>query len=83
MSETVLVRYGTIPEVARFHLGCDEPVARETPVVVRSHRGVELGTLLQDAAPDRDAGQNGSSGADFMVLRRATADDLAAAATLR
>ena len=48
LRETVLVRYGVIPEVARFRIATAEPLQREDRVMVRTHRGLELGTLLQD-----------------------------------
>ena len=46
MSDTLLVRYGAIPEVARFACRLDQPPARHERVVVQSHRGPELGTTL-------------------------------------
>jgi cell fate regulator YaaT (PSP1 superfamily) len=47
MSAIVLVRYGTIPEVGRFEYPLPEPPVRAQPVIVRTHRGTELGTLLE------------------------------------
>jgi cell fate regulator YaaT (PSP1 superfamily) len=46
-AEIVLVRYGAIPEVARFAVAASEPLERGCPVVVRTHRGIEIGTLLE------------------------------------
>lgn len=47
MSQTVLVRYGAIPEIARFRAEIAEPLERGQRVVVRSPRGVEIGTVLE------------------------------------
>ena len=43
MSETVLVRYGRISDVARFHAAELSPFERGRRVVVRTHRGIEVG----------------------------------------
>lgn len=48
MSRLALVRYGAIPEVARFDIATDVPLARGDAVVVRTHRGVQLGTYLEE-----------------------------------
>jgi cell fate regulator YaaT (PSP1 superfamily) len=83
MSHDVLVRYGTISEVARFAIPTEFARKRGDRVVVRTHRGVELGTLLQDAAgaDTRDSSDLDSSGQS--VLRTATVEDEHAAAVLR
>lgn len=50
---TVLIRYGAVPEVAMF--ACGFPVPRRSIVVVRSHRGLELGQVLdvlRQSAPE-------------------------------
>ena len=49
--QTILVRYGAIPEVARFTHDLAEAPARDQRVVVNSHRGVELGTVLEELRP--------------------------------
>ncbi len=76
LRETVLVRYGAIPEVARFRIATEETLKRDCLVIVRTHRGLELGTLLQDAderceriSPDEQA-EAGS-----IILRPATEAD--------
>src|SRR5262245_1722549 len=86
---TILVRYGAIPEVARFEHELADAPRREERVVVNSHRGLELGTTLenlrQTATPPvsgRDA-QVGEQAPDFRVLRRATDADEARHAELR
>ena len=62
MSRNVLVRYGTIAEVSRFDFGADLALERGKHVVVHTHRGIELGTLLEDIRPavDRDNGHPAS-----------------------
>jgi cell fate regulator YaaT (PSP1 superfamily) len=81
----VLVRYGTISEVARFAIPADFERKRGDRVVIRTHRGVELGTLLQDAAPQSNQPANGdesnANGDDASdsdqqaILRIATVED--------
>jgi len=68
MPVNVLVRYGRIPEVAKF-LGEDRR-ERGEKVVVRTHRGLELATVLEtlkSSPQDLDS--------DFVVVREATAED--------
>ena len=74
--ETVLVRYGAIPEVARFRIATDDSLTRDDWVVVNTHRGVELGRLLQDV-DDRYQRSHELEGADVVarILRLATPDD--------
>lgn len=68
-----LVRYGAVPEVARFVAEQPLSVSRGETVVVRTHRGLQLGTLLEEIklTADSDGG--------FELLRAATPDDCAAA----
>jgi len=91
MTQTVLVRYGTIPEVARFSHDFEQPPGRHERVVVHSHRGPELGTTLENLRPIAGA-QSGSAAAHraeaddlpvHRVLRRATREDEALHAELR
>ena len=76
-TQTILVRYGAIPEVARFTNAGDFDVSRGDEVVVQTHRGSEYGTVLEslrpsgepispDAAPPEPSGE---------ILRRATDSD--------
>lgn len=67
-----LIRYGAIPEVARFSVHADLEFRRGARVVVRSPRGLEMGLVLQ-AAPSSSIEEN-----DLQVDRIATADDEAA-----
>ncbi|MBW3542379.1 MAG: hypothetical protein KY476_19100 [Planctomycetes bacterium] len=80
MNDRVLVRYGAVPEVARFRVAVERPLPRGSQVVVRSHRGIELGELLQDALPDA---ANGIGEDDPVVLRSAGPDDVSRAGELR
>ncbi len=73
--ETVLVRYGAIPEVARFRMSPLESLPRDSQVVVRTHRGLEMGTLLQDV-DDRFERLPADEVADQQILRAATSEDL-------
>lgn len=74
MSETVLVRYGAISEVARFRVATAESIGRGTRVVVQSPRGTETGMLLETIAADPNRA-NGLEESDLKVLRQATDDD--------
>jgi cell fate regulator YaaT (PSP1 superfamily) len=78
--QTCLVRYGTVPEVARFTADDPGSLARGTEVVVRTHRGLQVGTVLELLRPTGDAPDDARE-AD--LLRLATADDLALDASLR
>jgi cell fate regulator YaaT (PSP1 superfamily) len=72
MSQTLLIRYGTVPEVARFAYDLPEPPGRLEPVVINTHRGLELGTALETV---RQTGQGESDEPAYHVLRRATPED--------
>ena len=74
-----LVRYGTVPEVARFVDAHDVAPHRGEQVVVESPRGPQLGSVLE-----RLKRTTGSTEADpeFHIDRVATPDDLAAARQL-
>ncbi len=70
MTVHVLVRYGRIPEVARVL--ADSRRERGEKVVVRTHRGLELATILETlrrSPTDEDAD------ADLRVVRDATPAD--------
>jgi len=91
MSQTLLVRYGTIPEVARFWHDLTEPPGRHERVVVYTHRGLELGTTLEAirigttrVAAGEVAGDVSNDAEDSAqkVLRRASAEDEARHAEL-
>ncbi|MEZ6067045.1 MAG: hypothetical protein R3B90_15400 [Planctomycetaceae bacterium] len=73
-----LVRYGVIPEVARCQ--SESTVPRGTAVVVETHRGLQIGTVL---GPAKSQPADGDGGSAFRVLRVASADDLARSAASR
>jgi len=90
MSAAVLVRYGAIPEVSRFRPPADVSLEWGQSVVVHSHRGDELGVLLNTgrtrsaaAIVDPPAADNGPADELPEVLRVATDDDLKLHQTLR
>jgi cell fate regulator YaaT (PSP1 superfamily) len=70
MPVNVLVRYGRIPEVAK--VVAENRRERGEKVVVRTHRGLELATVLETLKPSPQAEDLES---DFMVVREATAQD--------
>lgn len=76
MINTALVRYGRIPETSRLTLRHRGFLARGSQVVVRTVRGLELATLLQDADEPNDdamlsAGTNGESRSDIHLTNGA------------
>ena len=77
MSRTVLVRYGAVPEVSRFHVATCEQVARGAAVVVQTRRGVELGTLLEPLPGLDEPEINGAREQDLQLIRPAGTDDQA------
>jgi cell fate regulator YaaT (PSP1 superfamily) len=70
MSVNVLVRYGRIPEVAK--VVAEDRRERGEKVVVRTHRGLELGTVLETLKASLKPEDAES---DFVVVREATAED--------
>ncbi|MGD9854005.1 MAG: PSP1 C-terminal domain-containing protein [Planctomycetaceae bacterium] len=95
MASVVLVRYGTVPEVSRFRVEkAADRLSRGDAVLVHSHRGLQLGTVLSEvhaAAASRiaevPAGQDVAppdSTAELPpVVRRAAAADLETSQQLR
>lgn len=79
MQTTWLVRYGAIPEVAKFVAEEVYPLQRGAHVVVQSPRGLDLGTVLQ-VVPGSSAADADS---DLRIERAATPEDLAAFESLR
>jgi cell fate regulator YaaT (PSP1 superfamily) len=73
-ADIYLVRYGTVPEVARFaNLGSDSPV-RGMTVVVQTHRGLQLGTVLERLKPNSEPATESET--DFQLIRIASGEDL-------
>jgi cell fate regulator YaaT (PSP1 superfamily) len=83
MSKTVLVRYGAIPEVARFANASGSRLGRGTPVVIRSHRGLEGGLLLEDVGVDDASGSDPQSDDTPQILRAQTDEDRRASQGLK
>ncbi|HTI51562.1 MAG TPA: PSP1 C-terminal domain-containing protein [Planctomycetaceae bacterium] len=88
MNAIVLVRYGTIPEVGRFEYSLPELPERSQPVIVRTHRGTELGTLLEVVRGQVNvtSSANGSTAEEptlSSILRLATDEDRARHELLR
>ncbi|MDX1970111.1 MAG: hypothetical protein SFV23_23255 [Planctomycetaceae bacterium] len=78
MNPTVyLVRYGAVPEVARFQCLLADPPERGSLVVVDTHRGLLLGSVLEQVRHASPAD------IDVSVVRCATETDRQAAAALR
>jgi cell fate regulator YaaT (PSP1 superfamily) len=50
-TQVYLVRYGTVPEVARFAYQGDAVLARGDRAVIDSHRGLQMGTVLERLKP--------------------------------
>ncbi len=69
-----LVRYGTTPEVARCVVAEGATLSRGDAVVVRTHRGEQLGRLLE-----RERSAAAVDEIEFEILRRASDADLAQA----
>ena len=82
MNETVLVRYGAIAEVARFEFESVGSLGRDVRVVVRTRRGLELGTLL-DTSNDSPKADENEVASEIRVVRQATADDESRSTELR
>src|SRR5262249_31613492 len=91
MPQSYLVQYGKSGFVGRFRPADTEPHARGHRVVVRSRRGLELGTVLCEPATrfdapddgdlvrratDGDAESSESRGADLLAAAQTRADEL-------
>lgn len=78
MNPTVyLVRYGAVPEVARFQCLLADPPERGSVVVVDTHRGLLLGSVLEHVRHASPAD------IDVSIVRGATEIDRQTAAALR
>lgn len=74
-----LVRYGAVPEVARFVQTGEAAPRRGEQVVVETHRGLQLGSVLERLRTPPGAA---APELDFRIDRVATPEDLAAARQL-
>ena len=70
-----LVRYGVVPEVARFRDASHATPARGETVVVETHRGLQVGSVLERLKPSLVAAD---MEIDFEIVRVATPADLEA-----
>jgi hypothetical protein len=76
MNPKLLVRYGIVPEVARFRNESPDVFMRNERVVINTHRGLELGTILEVLrAPHESSSGNQGDSHDQKVIRRATTED--------
>lgn len=80
--QLVLVRYGAVSEAARCRFETIVPPQRGAAVVLRTHRGPELGTVLDTLKSGAGAPVD-EDFTGFEVERLADADDLSRHATLR
>ena len=76
-SSIYLVRYGTVPEVARFKNDSSAAPTRGMPVVVETDRGLQLGLVLELLKPSFDPAKESET--EFRVLREATPLDIESA----
>jgi hypothetical protein len=90
MAAELLVRYGVIPEVGRFPCPLNASPGRGERVVLLTHRGEQLGVVLQHLPPrpaeadpaeadpaEADPAEEGQSGSTGPTVRRiATSEDL-------
>lgn len=73
----VLVRYGAVPEVASFRTTSELPIRRGQHVVVATHRGEEIGTVLEALRPSPEPRRAGDeSRITRGVVRIASEQDL-------
>ena len=75
-SAVYLVRYGVVPEVARFRDASEASPSRGETVVVETHRGLQVGSVLERLKPSLVAAD---MEIDFEIVRAATPADLEAA----
>lgn len=76
---TTLIRYGRVPEVARFDIDPELCLDRGDGVIVETHRGLQVGEFLE-LVPDT---ANLDEVVRPSVVRKATAEDLRAEAANR
>ncbi len=71
-----LVRYGAVPEVARFRDASHAAPSRGESVIVETHRGLQVGSVLEQLKPSLIAAD---MEIDYEIVRTATLADLQAA----
>lgn len=72
-----LIRYGAVPEVARFVNDASDLPARGSAVVVETDRGLQLGTVLERLNPNHDPEKQPTT--EFKLVRVASDLDLQSA----
>lgn len=83
VTQVLLVRYGRVPQVARFGSGSELPgPERGTAVVVRTERGEECGEVLH-VAPRAASTPEENLGLTGRLLRTASSEDLSRSASLQ
>jgi cell fate regulator YaaT (PSP1 superfamily) len=90
VAQNLLIRYGAIPVVARFRSKPELGLARGMRAVVRTGRGLELGTVLEpdkrttgEPAADEDKNDGDKTADQWTVLRVASDVDEATSRELR
>ena len=73
-TDIYLIRYGAVPEVARFANDSPERPERGNSVVVETDRGLQLGTVLECLKPNFDPAKESET--EFKLIRSATDSDL-------
>ncbi len=68
-----LVRYGAVPEVARFRDASHAAPSRGESVIVETHRGLQVGSVLEQLKPSLSAAD---MEIDFEIVRTTTPADL-------
>lgn len=79
----VLVRYGAIPEVARCQVPETLTVHRGDRVVIETHRGLLLGTVLEQVKVQPEPGESEPPPPSSTVVRLATTEDTEAEQQLK
>ncbi len=82
MQSKWLVRYGVIPEIARFWANDLDGLERDQQVVIHSPRGLEIGTLLQKI-PVKSASDTDETPAEMEIVRQASSSDEATDRAMR
>lgn len=77
MEQQALVRYGKIPETAKFRVSVELSLTRGENVVVSTNRGQELGTVLEviSTAGSEELSETNQSIEEWCVVRHGTAED--------
>jgi cell fate regulator YaaT (PSP1 superfamily) len=86
MAAELLVRYGVIPEVGRFPCSLETPPSRGERVVLLTHRGQQVGVVLQTLPAPPPTGSDAETPAESAgpsIVRVATVEDLQSDEQLR